>query len=78
MVGNTRVFLIVRISPQAQRPIIDVATASEGTSKNMSLFIAWVKPVAVSAFLFHISHTIIYRVKGQRVTRKERRVCSLA
>src|SRR5260370_961849 len=50
---QTLLLLRIGITPYVQGPIVHVSATSEGTGKNMLLFIGWIEPIFVGFLLFH-------------------------
>jgi len=57
--------LVVGIGTFSQGPVVDVATTSEGTSKDLLLLLGWIHPVLVGPLLFHALHGSTPHVESQ-------------
>src|SRR5258708_806027 len=53
MIADALLVLVVGISTQAQRPVVDIANTAKGPSKKLLLLGCGVKPILIGSLLFH-------------------------
>ena len=53
MIADALLVLVVGIRPQAQGPVVDIASAAKGPGKKVFLLGCGVKPILIGSLLFH-------------------------